>query len=92
LGDLAGSGLEGVPVGFWPEVAWVGKGKATPALGEPCASFGLGGFRGSSAVFSAGGLGGLSTFRDSLPIRALFAKESGLISWGTLHRGSRIKK
>jgi hypothetical protein len=36
--------------------------------------------------------GGLSTFGDSLPARALFIEGFGLMSWGTLHRGSRIKK
>jgi hypothetical protein len=73
---------------FWPEVAWVGEGRAPLAPREPHASFGLGDFGDSGAVFSAGGLGGLLTFGDSLLTRALFAEESGLISWGTLHRGS----
>jgi hypothetical protein len=37
-------------------------------------------------------LGGLSTFGDSLSVGALFVEGSGLMSWGTLHRGSQIKK
>jgi hypothetical protein len=34
----------------------------------------------------------LSTFEDSLSTRALFAEEFGLMSRGTLHRGSQIMK
>jgi hypothetical protein len=77
-------------MGLWPEEAQVGEGGAPLVLGEPHASFGLGGFGGSSTVFSALGLRGLSTFGDSPPTGALFVEESGLMSRGTLHRGSQI--
>jgi hypothetical protein len=43
-GDMAGSGPEEVPAGFWHMVARVGEGRAPPAPGEPCASFWLGSF------------------------------------------------
>jgi hypothetical protein len=53
LGNSVGSGPEEVPMGFWPEAAEVGVGEAPPALGDPCASFGLEVFRGVGAVLSA---------------------------------------
>jgi hypothetical protein len=75
---------------LWLEAARVGEGRAPPTPREPRAFFWLGGFGGSGTVFSAGGLGGLSSFGDSLPTGALFAEESRLMSRGTLHRGSQI--
>jgi hypothetical protein len=77
---------------LWPEVAWVGEDRAPPSPGGLCVPFGLGGFRDSDAVFSAGGLGGWSTLGDSPLTRALFAEELGLMSWGTLHGGSQVTK
>jgi hypothetical protein len=51
--DLAGSRPEEAPEGVWPEAAWVGEGRAPLVPGEPCTSFGLGGFEGPGIVFSA---------------------------------------
>jgi hypothetical protein len=45
-----------------PEAAWEGEDGAPLALGELCVPLGLRGFRDSSTVLSAWGLGGLSTF------------------------------
>jgi hypothetical protein len=91
-GDSIGYGPKEAPTGLCPKAAWVGEGGAPLVPGEPCTSFGLGGFDVSGTFFLAGGLRGLSIFGDSMSTGALFAEESGFISWGTLHRGSRIKK
>jgi hypothetical protein len=53
FGDSAGSRPEEALALLWPEAARVGEGGAPPVLGEPCTSFGLGGFKGSGIVFSA---------------------------------------
>jgi hypothetical protein len=63
---------------------------AVPALGELHAPHGLRGFKNSGAVSLALGVGGSFTFGDSPPVGTLFAGDSGLISWGTLHRGSQV--
>jgi hypothetical protein len=75
--DLAGLGPKEVPTGFWPEAARVGEGGAPLAPGEPCASFGLGGFGGSSAVFSVGGLRGLPTFGTRCRLEHSLQKSPG---------------
>jgi hypothetical protein len=80
LGDSVGRGTKEAPIGSWSGVAWFGEVGAPPALGEPCTPFGLEDFRESGMVLSAGGLRGLSTFSDSLPVGALFTKGSGLMS------------
>jgi hypothetical protein len=92
LGDSAGSGPKEVPTESWPGAARDGEIRAPPTPGGPCAPFGLEG-SGNQAQFSQlEDSGGLSTFGDSPPAKALFIEGFGLMSWGTLHRGSRIKK
>jgi hypothetical protein len=51
---------------------------------------GLGGFEDPGTDFSVLGIGGLSAFRDLPLVGTIFVEESGLISWGTLHRGSQV--
>jgi hypothetical protein len=52
LWDSVGSSTEEAPVGSWSRVVWVGEVEAPPALGEPCAPFGLEGFGESGVVLS----------------------------------------
>jgi hypothetical protein len=73
-------------------VARVGEVGALLALAGPCAPFGLGGFEDSDVDFLAGGLRGLSTFGDSLSTGTFFVGEAKLMSWGTLHRSSRVTR
>jgi hypothetical protein len=72
-----------VPAGSKLGAAWVGEVGAPPELGKPCTPFGLEGFEEFGAV-----LGGMSTFGDLPLARSLFVEGSGLMSWGTLYRGS----
>jgi hypothetical protein len=51
---------------------------------------GLGGYEDLGTVFSVLGVGGFSVFEDSPLIGTLLIEESGLISYGTLHRGSQV--
>jgi hypothetical protein len=80
LGDLVGLRTEEAPVGSWPRATWVGEVGAPSAPGEPRTPFGLEDF-GNLAWFSQlEDSGGLSTFGDSPPVRALFVEGSGLMS------------
>jgi hypothetical protein len=90
LGDSVGSGPEETPAGLELEAAWVGEVRAPPAPRESCVPSGLMDFEDSCVVSLALGVGGLVAFRDLPPTGELLVEESGLISWGTLHRGSRI--
>jgi hypothetical protein len=86
-GDSVGSKPEKVPAALEHGAAWVGKVGAPPTPEEFCVPSQLVGFRDSCAVSSTLGVGVLVTFGDSPPTEALLVEESGLISWGTLHRG-----
>jgi hypothetical protein len=63
---------------------------APPVLGEFCAPPGFGGFKDLGTSFSVLGVGGLFAFGDSPLAGTLFVDVLGLISWGTLHRGSLV--
>jgi hypothetical protein len=78
----------GGPVGSGFKAAQVGKDGAPLAPGELCAPPGLMGFGDSSAVSLLLGVGGLFAFGDSPPTGAFLVEELGIISRGTLHRGS----
>jgi hypothetical protein len=60
------------------------------ALGEFCTPPELGGFEDPGTDFSVLGVRGLSGFGDSPLIGTLFVEDLGLISCGTLRKGSHV--
>jgi hypothetical protein len=85
----------GSDLGDWcaascPESAADGEVRLLVVLVEALASSGPRGFNIFGKVFPAGGLGGLSTFGDSLSGAGFFACEADWISWGTLHGACKL--
>jgi hypothetical protein len=90
LGDSAGFELQEAPAGLELRAIRAEEEEAPLTLGEFCVPPRLGGFEDPGTDFSVLGIGGLSAFRDFPLVGTIFVEESGLISWGTLHRGSQV--